>query len=220
MGAYSKVRCRERRTFGFIASYAHVYNKVQGLYCSFKLGLRMISTKTYPIYDDFTNSTELVFTARKRGCRKVMFLHLSVILFWGGGVHTPRQTTFSPLANTPPPPPRRPLHRTVRILLECILVRIFVCMTFKKYTKTRTGEIPYVTSWLLRRGHAWSLALLVHEHSNDWMNSFRWKIALLPCLGKINVGPPGCIFAFVLTRRLRCVNVTAAAGERLNYSVA
>ena len=43
--------------------------------------------------------------------RKVMFLHLSVILFTGGC--TPRQTA---------PPPRRPLQRAVRILLECTLL--------------------------------------------------------------------------------------------------
>ena len=43
-----------------------------------------------------------IFTARNLSCFKVMFLHLSVILF---------------------PPPRWPLKRqTVRILLECILV--------------------------------------------------------------------------------------------------
>ena len=55
-----------------------------------------------------------------------MFLHLSVILFTGEGrctapsADTPWQTHT--LADTPPPPTRRPLQRTVRILLECILV--------------------------------------------------------------------------------------------------
>ena len=48
----------------------------------------------------------------QRSCGKVMFLHLSVILFTGGGVW-----------QTPPAPSsRRPLQRTVPILLECILV--------------------------------------------------------------------------------------------------
>ena len=50
---------------------------------------------------------------------KVMFLHVPVILVWQtplppGQTHTPRQT----------PPQRRSLQRTVRILLECILVGI------------------------------------------------------------------------------------------------
>ena len=50
-------------------------------------------------------------------CRKVMFLHLSVSHsvhspLLPGRHHHPRQT----------PSPRRPLQRTVRILVECILV--------------------------------------------------------------------------------------------------
>ena len=48
-------------------------------------------------------------TARNSSCCKVMFLHLSAILFGGGFWQTP-------------PSSRRPLQRTVRILLECILV--------------------------------------------------------------------------------------------------
>ena len=46
----------------------------------------------------------------QRSCGKVMFLHLSVILFGGGGVW---QTH---------PPRRLPLQRTVRFLLECVFV--------------------------------------------------------------------------------------------------
>ena len=72
-------------------------------------------------------------TVRERSCRKVMFLHLSVILFThpsGKHTHPPSHT---PLADTPPgyppppgqtparqthtPSPRRPLQQTVRILL-------------------------------------------------------------------------------------------------------
>ena len=72
-------------------------------------------------------------TVRKRSCRKVASLHLSVILFTGA-VYTPRQTP--PWADTPqgrppradtrlPSPLRRPLQRTVRILLEYILVFMY-----------------------------------------------------------------------------------------------
>ena len=53
-----------------------------------------------------------IFTVRKRSCGKVMFLHLFVShSIHRGGVH--------PLGRHPL---RRPLQRTVRILLECILV--------------------------------------------------------------------------------------------------
>ena len=54
-----------------------------------------------------------------------ILLHLSVILFRGGVRHPPGRSPL-PLADTPPPgrhpPPKRPLQRKVRILLECILV--------------------------------------------------------------------------------------------------
>ena len=52
---------------------------------------------------------------RKRSCGKVMFLHLSVIVFTRG--QTPQA---DPPADIPPP--RQPLKRAVRILLEFILV--------------------------------------------------------------------------------------------------
>ena len=74
------------------------------------------------------------FTVRKRSCGKVMFLHLSVShsVHRGStsvhaGIHPPGQTP--PWADTPPgqtPPSRRPLQRTVRILLECFLVSLQV----------------------------------------------------------------------------------------------
>ena len=64
---------------------------------------------------------------------KVMFLYVSVILSTGGSVlsacwdTTPSQEQTPPEAEPPPPrrsspPPGRLLLRTVRILLECILV--------------------------------------------------------------------------------------------------
>ena len=65
----------------------------------------------------------------QRSCGKVMFLHLSVILFTGGegvsGRHPPgRQPLFRhPMGRHPGRhTPRWPLQQTVRILLECILV--------------------------------------------------------------------------------------------------
>ena len=78
-------------------------------------------------------------------CGKVMFLHLSVILFTGEGVcqtppgrhpslyrHPPGQTPPSrhPWEDTPS---RRPLQWTVRILLECILVHINIFSSFDSW---------------------------------------------------------------------------------------
>ena len=103
------------------------------------------------IFSDKENiSLCFIFTVRNSSCGKVMFLHLSVILFTGGSVwsDTPRARHppgRHPLGRYPPwadpprqthPPPwqthplgshtparwKRPLQRTVRILLECILV--------------------------------------------------------------------------------------------------
>ena len=63
--------------------------------------------------------TVKIFTVRNSNCGKVMFLHLSVILFTGGGRAWQE---------------RRPLQRTVCILLECILV-VAVFSLFKYYVK-------------------------------------------------------------------------------------
>ena len=54
-------------------------------------------------------------------CGKVLFLHVYVILFTGGGVW---QADIPRGRQTPRSLWRRPLQRTVRILLECILVYI------------------------------------------------------------------------------------------------
>ena len=78
------------------------------------------------------------FTVRKRSCRKVIFLHLFVILFTRGRctppgryhpwqtppppARIPRQTSPPPDTPWQTPPKRRQLQRSVRILLECILV--------------------------------------------------------------------------------------------------
>ena len=47
--------------------------------------------------------TLLIFTARKRSCGKVMFLHLSVILFTGGCIPGCNGGLCTPPRQTPPP---------------------------------------------------------------------------------------------------------------------
>ena len=85
-----------------------------------------------------------MLTVRNSSCGKVCF-YRCLSVHRGRGVHPlpPEQThTLPPEEQTPPPtpgvdplrsrhpwrkhplPPRRPLQRTVRILLECILLRI------------------------------------------------------------------------------------------------
>ena len=75
-----------------------------------------------------------IFTVRKRSCGKVMFSQACVknCVHWGRHmVYTPLQQTPHPGQTPPPeqtppwvdpPPSRQLLQRTVRILLECILV--------------------------------------------------------------------------------------------------
>ena len=87
-------------------------------------------------YGQTCSPYHLHFYRPQRSCGKVMFLHLSVILFTGGGgvCRTPSRQTPSQ-ADTPllgkhtpprqtPRPQRRPLQRPVHILLECILILI------------------------------------------------------------------------------------------------
>ena len=79
-----------------------------------------------PCNGDLPNEESLLPSARS--CGKVMFLHLSVILFRGVW-QTPPWADIPP-GQTPSwadtsladPRRRRPLQRTVRILLECNLV--------------------------------------------------------------------------------------------------
>ena len=49
-----------------------------------------------------------IFTVRKRSCAKVMFLHLSVILFTGVGVSASGSTGCTSTWQTPPPSGRPP----------------------------------------------------------------------------------------------------------------
>ena len=60
----------------------------------------------------------LVYYRTQRSCGRVMFLHVST--GWVSGRQPPGQT--HPPGQTPPPVPPWSLLRTVRILLECILV--------------------------------------------------------------------------------------------------
>ena len=64
--------------------------------------------------------TTIFFTARKRSCGKVVFLHLSVILFTAEA-RMARGACMAKVGGTCVQE-RRPLKRAVRILLECILV--------------------------------------------------------------------------------------------------
>ena len=69
-----------------------------------------------------------LFTVRKRSCRKVMFSQACVKNFvhrGRGEVYTPQGDTPSPWPGRHPPPGRRLLQRTIRILLDCILVLHF-----------------------------------------------------------------------------------------------
>ena len=76
-----------------------------------------VHVRQYTFNGDLLN--QCIFNAHRRSCGKVMFLHLSVILFTGGS-----------LSRTPPP--HTVEERTVRILLECILVpfSLAICSTF------------------------------------------------------------------------------------------
>ena len=106
------------------------------------------------VYGDSTR--DFVIPVCNSSCEKVMFLHPSVILFtgeclplglevclplgtWGWCIPPPKQTP-APLGRHPPrqTSPRRPLQRTVRILLECILVKIHFDFIFllSKITQT------------------------------------------------------------------------------------
>ena len=62
-----------------------------------------------------------VITTLKHSCGKVMFLHLSVILFRGGGVMMSLPVMAPPMAYPRTAPPSPHGQQAVRILLECFL---------------------------------------------------------------------------------------------------
>ena len=74
--------------------------------------LELVATVSYLFF--------VVFNARKRSCGRLMFLHLSVILFTGGGGSV--QLSLSGR------PPAYGKEQSVRILLECILDMSPFCM--------------------------------------------------------------------------------------------
>ena len=100
-------------------------------------------------------------------CSKVMFLHLSMILFMGGcladtplGRYPPRQTT------TPPPSRRWPLQWMVHILLKCILVNLFLknyLMINYQATRNLLGH-PDLQSWV----PDWATAKKFLNHRLIW----------------------------------------------------
>ena len=84
-----------------------------------------------------------------------MFLHLSVFLFMGGAVwqlaDSPGRHPPPPPSRTSTPPPKRPLQWMVRILLECILVKIlFIEFVFiHPEVFARKSLLHIVTEFLL-----------------------------------------------------------------------
>ena len=94
------------------------------------------------------NKTFFFYYRPQRNCWKVMFLHLSVSHSVHGGC-----ISACIGADTPPswqtPSPRRPLQRTVRILLECI----FICsrnwttyfLSVWKFGSTKKRDKPILT---------------------------------------------------------------------------
>ena len=87
-------------------------------------------------------------------CGKVMFLHLSVILSKGGvclsACWNRHPLGRNPLGQTPPwtdtpTPSRRLLQRTVRILLECILVFLKFC--YYHFCSLHHGKVS--VGWLV-----------------------------------------------------------------------
>ena len=75
---------------------------------------RLLKFKEYPFRGGGMTSLSKtgIITVRKLSCGKVMFYACH-------SVHG--EEVYTPLGRHPPPP-RRPLQRMVRILLECILV--------------------------------------------------------------------------------------------------
>ena len=79
--------------------------------------------------------SETIITVRKRSCGKVMLLHLSVSHSVHGGVSASVHAGIHPPGQTPlwtdNRPCRRLLQRTVRILVDCILVPTINCNCWK-----------------------------------------------------------------------------------------
>ena len=79
-----------------------------------------------------------LFTVRNISCGKIMFSQAS--LCPQGSVHRPRQTPLPRQISSPPPPPRRPLQRKVRVPLECILL---VCQFNYRPRRRSCGKVVF-----------------------------------------------------------------------------
>ena len=96
----------------------------------------------YWLFEEFLNP---FITVRKRSCGKVMFLHLSVgHSVHRGGVYPSMHWADTRRVDTPPRPP---LQRTVRILLECILVHtisytLYSLTLWKKINLAKSTTVP------------------------------------------------------------------------------
>ena len=157
--------CRNKETSVTVMSLSHVSQS-------------LVICCMYRLWNTTCLQWILVSYYRLQRSGKVMFLHLSVILFTGEGFwqislgrHPPEADNpwaDTPvgrqphLADTPPfrhplgrhPRPRRPLQRTVRMLLECILVYI---TRFKDTNATMVkigwrAEVNFCSSCLLITG--------------------------------------------------------------------
>ena len=119
-------------------------------------------------------------TVRKQSCGKVMFLHLSVMLFTGGRCTPPRKTPLlrqtppdrHPPGQTPILPQGRPLQRTVRILLDCILILPLISNTF----------LILMSNILKRPLQEWKSSPVFNEKLENnkifIFNEFRWYESL------------------------------------------
>ena len=130
-----------------------------------------------------------------------MFLHLSIILFTGGGLHPSEQTPPSgqtrrhpldrhtPWADSPlgkhPHLPRWPPQWTVRILLECILVHI--CFHTSSPFEMCTHNIHFVDIYLCL--NEYKPVECIHYDYSIWN---RWWC--LELLGWMCVHCMSCIF--------------------------
>ena len=111
-----------------------VLSKHDAFSCVVKLGSRKSLDLKLKKYE---NLLKLYYRPQRR-CGKVVFLHMSVILSMGGvsqhalGQTPPRADTLRADTSSRQTPPNRPLlQRTVRILLECILVYKYFHLVIK-----------------------------------------------------------------------------------------
>ena len=148
---------------------------LRSLVCSFTKGL----SEFFTLLNASRNKLPLVdfFTVRNSTCGKVMFSQARVkncvqgagaCLPWGagGGVHPSSRHPSGP----PPLPQRRPLQRTVRILLECILVHLL-----SGFLLAAVGSGKVTDVYGLARLHIWHLHRHHHRRHPITKNYLSWK---------------------------------------------